>query len=217
MRIHITRNDQQEGPYTMEEIKGLLDSGAISLITLSFQEGTSEWVPLKTILDSQIYILLNNQKEGPYNLEQVQDLLDSGLVFSETLAWVEGTADWVPLSSILSSIANTKEAPKSSISQETTKIHVSKADQLLAQIRSSPAASNVALPLDSDSLVTKNSRPKISPFRMKYVLAIFACLGIFILFAIGIVLLNTKGLGAIGGFVMLFIMIVVWREITGEH
>ena len=38
--------------------------------------------------------------DGPYSLEQLQDMLDGGAVkFSDTV-WIEGTEDWVPLNQV---------------------------------------------------------------------------------------------------------------------
>jgi len=47
-----------------------------------------------------IYLIRNHQQEGPYAGEQVQAMLDSGMVTPATLAWTEGQAEWAPLQTI---------------------------------------------------------------------------------------------------------------------
>lgn len=50
--IHISRNGQQEGPYTAEQIQQMLADGSIARYTLAWKEGLSQWVPLSQILES---------------------------------------------------------------------------------------------------------------------------------------------------------------------
>lgn len=50
--IHISRNGQQEGPYTAQQIEQMLADGSIARYTLAWKEGLSQWVPLSQILDS---------------------------------------------------------------------------------------------------------------------------------------------------------------------
>lgn len=50
--IHISRNGQQEGPYTTEQIQQMLADGSIARYTLAWKEGLSQWVPLSQILES---------------------------------------------------------------------------------------------------------------------------------------------------------------------
>lgn len=49
-----------------------------------------------------IYLLYNNQREGPYSVDQIQRLIESGSISSITLAWKEGMPDWEPLNTVLS-------------------------------------------------------------------------------------------------------------------
>jgi len=48
----------------------------------------------------RITVRHNDESFGPYSLDQVNQLLVSGRVDSDDLAWVEGTPDWVTLSTI---------------------------------------------------------------------------------------------------------------------
>jgi len=47
------------------------------------------------------YIALNGTQAGPYPEQKIREMLASGEITSESLAWKEGLADWVPLGSIL--------------------------------------------------------------------------------------------------------------------
>ena len=43
---------------------------------------------------SQIYLNINNQQAGPYNIETVNQMLTSNQITAETLAWMQGMANW---------------------------------------------------------------------------------------------------------------------------
>jgi type II secretion system protein G len=85
----------------------------LALIENGFLQGTpgaNEFGenPLQTIIpahskpDIQFYLYLNDQQVGPYSLDQIQQLLDQGKITTESLAWYEGLAGWVPVSEVLS-------------------------------------------------------------------------------------------------------------------
>ena len=50
--IHISRNGQQEGPYSIQQIQQMLADGSITASALSWKEGLSQWVPLSQIISS---------------------------------------------------------------------------------------------------------------------------------------------------------------------
>ncbi len=41
-----------------------------------------------------IFVLLNNKQEGPFNLDQLKALVQSGQLTKETLSWKDGMAQW---------------------------------------------------------------------------------------------------------------------------
>lgn len=49
MQIHIAKNGQQLGPYTEEQLGGLLQNGQVSYDDLVWTEGMTDWQPLRTI------------------------------------------------------------------------------------------------------------------------------------------------------------------------
>ncbi len=52
MAILIYRNEQQVGPYEIDEVQGAVSSGQLSLTDLAWQEGCADWVPLSEILSA---------------------------------------------------------------------------------------------------------------------------------------------------------------------
>ena len=48
---------------------------------------------------SQVYLNLNNQQAGPYDIPTVNGMLTSGQITAETLVWIQGMANWEPVSS----------------------------------------------------------------------------------------------------------------------
>lgn len=48
----------------------------------------------------EIFITRNNEKFGPYTVEQIQTHLNSGYLHANDMAWYEGQAGWVPLSQL---------------------------------------------------------------------------------------------------------------------
>lgn len=48
----------------------------------------------------RIYVRREHGTDGPYPLEQLQDMLDRGAVTFDDTVWVEGTENWVPLNQV---------------------------------------------------------------------------------------------------------------------
>ena len=46
-----------------------------------------------------IFININQQQAGPYEIGQVNQMLKNGQISHENLAWLEGMANWEPLNS----------------------------------------------------------------------------------------------------------------------
>ena len=47
--------------------------------------------------DTLYYILLNDQKAGPYTIGQLRAMWQSGAITAQTQYWFDGAADWRPL------------------------------------------------------------------------------------------------------------------------
>jgi uncharacterized protein DUF4339/zinc ribbon protein len=50
MTVFIYKNEQQHGPYTMEQVQGWCSSGQIQPTDLACYEGSTTWAPLSTLL-----------------------------------------------------------------------------------------------------------------------------------------------------------------------
>ncbi|HMB28381.1 MAG TPA: RDD family protein [Blastocatellia bacterium] len=48
----------------------------------------------------QIHVRRGYGADGPYSLEQLQDMLDGGAVTFDDIVWVEGTEGWIPLNEV---------------------------------------------------------------------------------------------------------------------
>ena len=48
--IHISRDGQSFGPYTVEEARAYLAEGSLAPSDMAWQEGAAEWVPLEQLV-----------------------------------------------------------------------------------------------------------------------------------------------------------------------
>jgi hypothetical protein len=48
--IHIYHNNQQEGPYSSDQLHDMIAKGTVTPVTLAWTEGMSAWAPLNTIV-----------------------------------------------------------------------------------------------------------------------------------------------------------------------
>lgn len=54
MQIHISRNGQSFGPYTLEEVNAYLTSGHLNVNDMAWFEGCADWMPLSHIAGVQV-------------------------------------------------------------------------------------------------------------------------------------------------------------------
>ena len=54
MEIYLQQNGQQVGPYTEEQLRGLVTTGAINQFDLAIHAGLSDWQPLCTVISIAI-------------------------------------------------------------------------------------------------------------------------------------------------------------------
>ena len=69
-------------------------------------------------MSSQIFISRNGEQYGPYDEGQLGQMMQSGNLVAEDLAWYEGLSEWVPLQSLLAgnARADAATAPRPSTS-----------------------------------------------------------------------------------------------------
>lgn len=46
-------------------------------------------------LDKVYHIAIDNQQTGPYSIEQMKDMIEQGILTSQTMVWQKGTSNWV--------------------------------------------------------------------------------------------------------------------------
>lgn len=54
MQIYLARNNEQAGPYSLEQVNQMLASGQVVLTDLAWHEGMSEWQPLGNLTNGQL-------------------------------------------------------------------------------------------------------------------------------------------------------------------
>jgi hypothetical protein len=59
---------------------------------------------------TEIYVLTNNEKRGPYSLGQVCSMYNNGALTSNSFYWQEGQADWLPIHALFASQPEEREA-----------------------------------------------------------------------------------------------------------
>ena len=58
------------------------------------------------------YVFIGNEAAGPYSVEEIAQLLQSGEISPEVLAVPEGSEDWVPLNQLIRIETGTPQAPR---------------------------------------------------------------------------------------------------------
>ena len=114
MNITVLKNNQQTGPYPIEEIRKHLASGLINSSDMAWYEGAPQWVPLSSIpglvvsspphisvqsppipiLKRYFYADPSNTPIGPFTLDQLQQYFQSGTIAAETQIIEEGGSSW---------------------------------------------------------------------------------------------------------------------------
>jgi hypothetical protein len=83
MGILVYRNDRQEGPYELSEIRAALSDGNLTADDLGWQEGMSDWVPLGQMMnpaEPQAVAAVKSRAEGISRaVDQKVEQLDSAL------------------------------------------------------------------------------------------------------------------------------------------
>jgi|TARA_B100001971_G_C18196610_1_gene541861 uncharacterized protein (TIGR00266 family) len=73
MNISISRNGQQYGPYSAEQVQQMLASGQLAAADLAYTEGMSEWKPLGELLASPPGNSAASAETGQHDLDHVID------------------------------------------------------------------------------------------------------------------------------------------------
>src|SRR5437868_6300516 len=52
MEIFVTKNQQQQGPFTVDDVRGRIASGQLAVSDFGWHKGLAGWVPLSQLLSS---------------------------------------------------------------------------------------------------------------------------------------------------------------------
>jgi hypothetical protein len=141
MQIYLYQNNKQEGPYTDEDIRRLVKSGAISQTVSARHESHSEWQPLNTLItfpanrpafppppkqnkntETIHYYYQHTQGEaGPFTTDGLFALVRDGSIPSNVMVRKDNSTLWqafdrvfsVPPSEVLQSSVSTSAGRKS--------------------------------------------------------------------------------------------------------
>ena len=124
-------DDQTQGPFTVAQVREMWQTYQVSGKTLCLVPG-SEWMPLTSIrsqilgstpfegpqnspaapkkfrvtADSKFHLDIGGDTKGPLTITQVRSMWNRADITGETIYFVEGMADWKPLSEIVALIEN---------------------------------------------------------------------------------------------------------------
>lgn len=116
-------NGQQSGPFDNNALQGMIREGRVKLDTMVWKNGMPEWkqanqVPEISSLFAQVpppmspppvqapppvsppkpsieyFVNVNGNQSGPHNGDVLKQMIDSGNITKETLAWKNGMANW---------------------------------------------------------------------------------------------------------------------------
>ena len=65
MQIYLARNNEQAGPYTLEQVNAMLSNKQIVLTDLAWHEGMVNWLPLGQLTGGKLIYNPNQQKTTP--------------------------------------------------------------------------------------------------------------------------------------------------------
>lgn len=65
MQIYLARNNQQAGPYTLEQLNQMLANQQVLLTDLAWHQGMTEWKPLGELTNGQLFYRPQNYSEQP--------------------------------------------------------------------------------------------------------------------------------------------------------
>lgn len=67
MQIYLARNNEQAGPYTLEQLNSMLAAQQVVLTDLVWHEGMTTWLPLGQLTHGQSFYAPNTPSAAPFN------------------------------------------------------------------------------------------------------------------------------------------------------
>jgi len=119
MQIYLARNNQQAGPYSLEQVNQMLADQQVLLTDLAWHQGMTEWKALgeltqgKTVYQPEGYIAPASEQSSPaQNSRQMRSTEKQApqQVLSRVLAKIADLLLWVPATYILTGFFSKEEA-----------------------------------------------------------------------------------------------------------
>ena len=123
--IHVTREDQQFGPYPEDVAKQFLAEGKLLASDLAWHLEADGWKPLGEVLgptqnqddpplpppapskapspNTKVHISRKGERHGPYSYATVNEYLTDGRLLPTDSAWHDGMGEWKPLGELMGS------------------------------------------------------------------------------------------------------------------
>ena len=111
MQILVNKDEQELGPYSIEELQTEIAAGNISMEDHAWFDGCEDWVSVADLQDmgnstdngsgeSGVYLDKNGEQVGPFPVPQLQRMLNQGQCSMEDPAWMDGWGDWQALADV---------------------------------------------------------------------------------------------------------------------
>lgn len=71
MQIYIAKNNTRTGPYSDEQVHGMLKGGLVSSTDLAWREGTADWQPLHSLIGGTLPPALTPQVQKPIDRKNI--------------------------------------------------------------------------------------------------------------------------------------------------
>ena len=123
--IHVTREEQQFGPYPEDVAKQFLAEGKLLASDLAWHLEADGWKPLGEVLgptqnqddpplpppapskapspNTKVHISRKGERHGPYSYATVNEYLTDGRLLPTDSAWHDGMGEWKPLGELMGS------------------------------------------------------------------------------------------------------------------
>lgn len=122
MDIFIFQNEEQVGPFSVDDINSQIANGTYTAEDFGWYEGAADWMPLKDIegviassggstpapaanevaVGEKYFVMKGGNQIGPFTIPQIQAGMKTKFLQKKDQARLEGSdADWVEINSIL--------------------------------------------------------------------------------------------------------------------
>lgn len=117
--FNILINGQNSGPFGIQQIQQLMQQGQMNSDTLVWRSGMANWLAASSVPELanlfpvsappvapppvpliSFNVLINGQNAGPFNLQQVEQMVQQRSIVGGTQVWTAGMANWAPANTV---------------------------------------------------------------------------------------------------------------------